>query len=95
VTDIDLLISFRELVHLYLKILRTDLHINMPQELIMRKVYGIPINIAKEVERNPRKIRIIKQIINSIVDINQVSNVEIESLREWLKDPPRRPVKRS
>ena len=94
-TDTDLLISFRELVHLYLKILRTDLHINMPQELIMWKVYCIPINIVKEIERNPKKIHIVKQIINAIMDFNEISYIEIVSLREWLTNPPRRPVKRS
>ena len=99
IQDTDLLTSLRELVHLYLKILRTDLHINLPQEFVLRKVYCIPIDIVKEIVenrvKNSEKICIISQVINSIIDVNQVNKIEIVSLREWLKDPPRRSVKRN
>jgi hypothetical protein len=90
---------FIELVHLYLKILRTDLHINLPQNIILRKISCIPPEIIKEIletsVKNSEKISIIKRIINSIVDINQVDKIELNSLREWLKNPPRKPIKRN
>ena len=91
--------SFYELVHLYLRILKTDLHINLPQNIILRKLHCIPPEIVKEIietgVKNSEKISIIKYIINAIVDVEYVDRIKLDSLREWLKNPPRRPIKRN
>ena len=91
--------EFIELAHLYLKILRTDLHINHPQNIILRKISCIPPEIIKSIletsVKNSEKISIISKIINSIIDINQVDKIELKALRVWLKNPPRKPIKRN